>query len=79
MKNKLGIDCCNKPEIATLSETKSSIDDGRYVQIPIDNKMCTRCGSHIYGEFGNGNFYTKQEWDRWIDSTFDEDIKMVIV
>lgn len=72
----LGIDCCNKPVIATLSDSKATIENGRYVLVAMDNKICTNCGSHIYGEKGNSKFYTKQEWDSWINSVFDDDLKL---
>ena len=36
------------------------------------SRMCMTCGSHWYGEVGAVGEYTKQEWDKWINSAFDE-------
>lgn len=64
--------CCAKPEMSALSHKKHVISEsGWYEAIPITNKICLKCGSHWYGE-GEGRFYTKKEWDSWINDESEQ-------
>lgn len=67
------IQCCPKPEWSMLSDRKFDINEstGRYEQVAIKNSICLRCNSHLYGE-GEGMFYTRKQWDSWINSAFEE-------
>lgn len=61
--------CCKRPQVSALSETRTSIsDEGRYVSEPWVNKICLNCYSHIYGHPENPRYYTRKEWDDWINS-----------
>lgn len=52
--------CCDKQVIVDRSQGfKSAI--GR------TNKMCLSCGSHLYGVADDVRFYTRKEWDTWMN------------
>jgi hypothetical protein len=63
------VNCCNKQRIQALSHKRAVIgDDGHYQDLPHVNKICLSCGSHWYGLPDDVKFYTRKEWDAWIES-----------
>jgi hypothetical protein len=60
--------CCNKPKVSALNDIRTSInEEGRFHTEPWVNKICLNCYSHWYGAPESPKFYTRKEWDAWIN------------
>lgn len=58
---------CANPSVATMDHIKGFREDAEN----IINRCCTKCSTHWYGKLGDVKKYTKNEWDKWIESAFD--------
>jgi hypothetical protein len=54
---------CKHPKIENLSYAKWDEDK----KIIINNWICSSCLAHLYGPEGQEKFYTKAEWDKWVE------------
>ena len=59
---------CVNPSIATMDHIKGYRDEQAFIV----NRCCTKCFMHWYGEEGNVKSFSKNEWDKWINSAFLE-------
>lgn len=68
----LQANCCAKPKIINMDHRLWADEDGKLFiwkhgkfshPIQMIDRICTRCGAHLYGQEGTAQMFTKDEWE----------------